>query len=159
MPTPVEIYVNADRSLSGEWFPTESPLPLFRGSCCPLGPGRAAAGSLPPLSLAGNGHAGIWGNKDINLAPAINKGWPGPADGELAPHGPFIYLLLLFGPHSAGFLKAEPSFCCIYLGKRWESFCGAGSRAISPPWSPCPGTPHCHPMGMGMAPVRCTAVF
>lgn len=31
MPTPVEIYVNADRSLSSEWLPTESLLAPFSG--------------------------------------------------------------------------------------------------------------------------------
>lgn len=37
MPTPVEIYVNADRSLSGEWLPTESLLAsFFGGSDSPL---------------------------------------------------------------------------------------------------------------------------
>lgn len=35
MPTPVEIYVNADRSLSAEWSPPQSPLPLFGGRAVP----------------------------------------------------------------------------------------------------------------------------
>lgn len=78
--------------------------PFFGGRAVPSVPAAPLpAPRHPPPSLAGNGHAGIWGNKDINLAPAINKGWPGPADGELAPNGPFIYLLLLFGPPPLAF--------------------------------------------------------
>lgn len=108
MPTPVEIYVNADRSLSAEWSPPQSPLPLFGGRAVPSVP--AALGTdLGVIKTL------IWLRHKQSRLPVRG---PKPALCSSFFFFPFFFLLLLsiFRIPCAGFWWQDPLLCRVYFG-------------------------------------------